>query len=271
MTDDTVSIRHDGPVAIVTIARPERRNAVDRATAEALHAAFKALDADPAVSVMVLTGAEGNFCAGADLKALAEGVGGGNRIPIHGDEAPMGPTRMTTQKPVIAAVEGFAVAGGLELALWADMRVAGRGATFGVYCRRFGVPLVDLGTVRLPRLIGHSRAMDMILTGRAVGAQEALAMGLANRVVDDGEALAGAIALGHQIAAFPQACLRNDRASALAQWSLGWDAAAAHEAALGLETLRSGETAEGAARFTSGIGRHGQFSPDSLQTGGAHD
>jgi enoyl-CoA hydratase len=196
----SVSISRDGPVTIVTIDRPDRRNAVDTATARALYDAFQAFDADETASVAVLTGSGGAFCAGADLKAVAKGAG--NRVERTGDFGPLGPTRLRLSKPVIAAIEGHAVAGGLELALWCDLRVAARSAVFGVFCRRFGVPLIDLGTVRLPRLIGGSRAMDMILTGRAVDAEEALAMGLANRVVADGEALAAAVILARQIAAF---------------------------------------------------------------------
>ncbi len=245
-------------MAVITLSRPERRNAVDPDTARALHAAFLAFDADDALKVAVLTGAGGNFCAGADLKSLAEGRPG-NRIALDGDFGPMGPTRLELSKPVIAAVEGYAVAGGLELALWADLRVAAEGAVFGVFCRRFGVPLVDLGTVRLPRLIGASRAMDLILTGRPVEAAEALTMGLANRVVKDGQALAAAIELAHQLAAFPQACLRNDRRSALEQWSLTWDEATTLEARLGRETLATGETTAGATRFAGGEGRGGRF------------
>ena len=255
---DAVTSLKSGPVTVVTINRPERRNAVDFATAQALFDAFVAFNADAEASVAVLTGAGGNFCAGADLKALAGGMRG-NRVAEEGDFGPMGPTRLQLDKPVIAAVEGYAVAGGLELALWADMRVAARSAVFGVFCRRFGVPLVDAGTVRLPRLIGQSRAMDMILTGRPVDAAEAQAMGLANRVVDDGAALTAAIELGRQIAAFPQTCLRNDRRSALDQWSLPWEHAIAHETRLGRQTIAVGETAEGAARFASGQGRGGAF------------
>ena len=254
---ETVSYALDGPVAVVTIHRPDRRNAVDGATARALYEAFKRFDADEAASVAVLTGEGGNFCAGADLKGVASGQG--NPVERTGDFGPMGPTRLQLSKPVIAAVEGYAVAGGIELACWADLRVAGESATFGVFCRRFGVPLIDLGSVRLPRLIGASRAMDLILTGRPVGAKEALAIGLANRVVPDGQALAAAIELAGQIAAFPQTCVRNDRRSALEQWSLSWDEATANEIALGIETLRSGEAAAGAARFTAGQGRGGAF------------
>ncbi|HEX6865791.1 MAG TPA: crotonase/enoyl-CoA hydratase family protein, partial [Caulobacteraceae bacterium] len=244
---DTLSYDTDGAIAVVTIRRAARRNAVDGPTARALYEAFKRFDADERLSVAILTGEGGNFCAGADLKGVASGAG--NPVERTGDLGPMGPTRLQLSKPVIAAVEGYAVAGGLELALWCDLRVAAESATFGVFCRRFGVPLIDLGTVRLPRLIGASRAMDLILTGRPVGAEEALAMGLANRLVPDGQARSAAIELANQIAAFPQGCMRNDRRSALDQWSLDWDAATAHEIALGMETLRSGETLAGAARF----------------------
>ncbi len=253
----SVSVSRDGPVTIVTIERPEARNAVDGPTALALYDAFRTFDADETASVAVLTGAGGNFCAGADLKAV--GTDRGNPVRRAGDLGPMGATRLSLSKPVVAAIEGFAVAGGIELAAWCDLRVAARGATFGVFCRRFGVPLIDLGTIRLPRLIGQSRAMDLILTGRPVGAEEALAIGLANRVVDDGKALDAALELAHQLAAFPQTCLRNDRRSALDQWSLDWDAATAREIELGLQTLQSGETAAGAARFAGGQGRGGQF------------
>ena len=256
----SVSVTREDEITIVAIDRPDRRNAVDSPTAHALYDAFKAFDADDTASVAILTGTGGNFCAGAELKAIAAADGGGNPVRREGDLGPMGPTRLMLSKPVIAAVEGFAVAGGLELSLWCDLRVAGRSATFGVYCRRFGVPLIDLGTIRLPRLIGQSRAMDMILTGRGVPAEEAQAMGLANRVVEDGQALTAAIALAKQIAVFPQGCMRNDRRSALDQWSLDWDAATAREIALGNETLSSGETLAGATRFAGGQGRGGTFS-----------
>lgn len=256
----SIEVTRDGPVTIVTIDRPQRRNAVDGATAMALFDAFNAFDTDDEARVAVLTGAEGAFCAGADLKALAGGESG-KRVVEGGVDtfAPMGPTRLRLTKPVIAAIEGYAVAGGAELALWCDLRVMAEGATFGIYCRRFGVPLVDLGTIRLPRLIGHSRAMDLMLTGRPVDAREAHAIGLANRVAPQGEALAHAVALAHEIAAFPQTCMRNDRLSALEQWDLDESAAIDNEIRRGLETLRSGETAAGAARFTSGEGRHGKF------------
>jgi enoyl-CoA hydratase len=241
-------------VLIVTIDRPERRNAVDGPTAAGLSDAFRQFDADEALAVAILTGATNTFCAGADLKAVA--VGEGNPVRPTGD-GPMGPTRMKLSKPVIAAVEGHAVAGGLELALWCDLRVAANDAVFGVYCRRWGVPLIDLGTVRLPRLIGHSRAMDLILTGRGVSGDEALNIGLANRLTQPGAALDGARELARQIAAFPQLCLRSDRLSAIEQWGLTEDDATANEMRLGLATIRSGETREGAARFAAGAGRHG--------------
>lgn len=241
-------------ITCITINRPERRNAVDAATAAALLAAFEAFDADPQAAVAVFTGAGGSFCAGADLQAIAAGER--NRVNADGP-GPMGPTRMRLSKPVIAAVEGHAVAGGLELAIWADMRVAAAGAQFGVFCRRFGVPLIDGGTVRLPRLIGQGRAMDMILTGRAVGSEEALRFGLVDRVVADGQALTAAIELAGQLARLPQLCMRNDRLSVLQQWDLDFDAAMQLELRLGMETLASGETAAGAARFRDGAGRHG--------------
>ena len=245
-----------GPVTTVIIDRPGAKNAVDRDTAQALADAFRAFDAAPDARVGVLHGDHGTFCAGADLKAMS------NRIETDGD-GPMGPSRMLLGKPVIAAIAGHAVAGGLELALWCDLRVASESAVFGVYCRRFGVPLIDGGTVRLPRLIGESRALDMILTGRAVAADEALAFGLANRVVAPGHALEGALALARQIAAFPQTCMRNDRASVMAQSGRPFDAAMAHEFALGERSLASGESVSGARRFADGIGRHGAFPADT--------
>lgn len=252
-----VSLQRRPPLLTVTIRRPAQRNAVDGPTAQALAEAFRAFEADDELKVAILAGGE-HFCAGADLKAVA-GRTQANRIETDGD-GPMGPTRLHLSKPVIAAVSGYCVAGGLELALWCDLRVADDSAVFGVFCRRFGVPLIDGGTVRLPRLIGHSRAMDLILTGRAVDAQEAWQMGLANRVVPKGQALAAAEALALQIAAFPQTCLRNDRRSACEQWGLDEAAAIANEFRHGLATLQSGETLAGASRFTSGIGRHGEFS-----------
>ncbi|MES2896001.1 MAG: crotonase/enoyl-CoA hydratase family protein [Pseudomonadota bacterium] len=254
---DTVSVETRGRTALVTIERPERRNAVDGATAQALYDAFKAFDADPALDVAVLQGRGGTFCAGADLKGVSEARG--NPVKREGDFGPMGCTRLALGKPVIAAVEGHAVAGGIEVAAWCDLRVAAEGAVFGVFCRRFGVPLIDLGTVRLPRLIGHSRAMDLILTGRPVEAQEAYAIGLANRIAPRGGALDAALELAAQLSAFPQTCLRNDRLSAIGQWSLDWEAAMRVEVDIGLETLRSGEAREGAARFVAGEGRGGAF------------
>ncbi len=262
MTDsDTVLVERDGPVTIVSINRPERRNAVDGRTAQKLYDTFLAFDADDSASVAVFTGVGGHFCAGADLKAVAAGdTERRHEIGGHRSIAPMGPSRLRLSKPVIAAVEGFAVAGGLELALWCDMRVAAEGATFGVFCRRFGVPLIDLGTIRLPRLIGHSQAMDLILTGRPVPADEAQRLGLANRVVANGAARAEAIALAGQIAQFPQACLRADRLSALRQWDIADEEdAIANEMRGGLAVIHSGETLAGATRFASGAGRHGKF------------
>jgi len=248
----------DGPVAVVTIDRPEVRNAVDGPTAQELADAFRRFDANESLAAAVLTGAGGTFCAGADLKAVA--AGSGNRVSLDmADDGPMGPTRMLLSKPVIAAVEGHAVAGGLELALWCDLRVAARDAVFGVYCRRWGVPLIDGGTIRLPRLIGMSHALDLILTGRGVSGEEALSMGLANRIVDSGSALQSAVALGGQLAAFPQGCLRADRESAYGQWAMPLPAALEIEVTGGMEVIRSGETREGATRFAEGAGRHGVF------------
>jgi len=253
----TVLFDHDGDVAVVTIARPEVRNAVDGPTAAALLDAFRRFDADDGLAAAVLTGAGGTFCAGADLKAVA----GGRAVRVVEDPelGPMGPTRLLLGKPVIAAVEGFAVAGGLELALWCDLRVAARDAVFGVFCRRWGVPLIDLGTIRLPRLIGQSRALDMILTGRGVSGDEALAFGLANRLVDRGRALETAIGLAHDLARFPQRCLRSDRLSAYEQWALSWADATQNELRRGVSVIESGETLAGATRFAGGAGRHGSF------------
>jgi len=258
MTDPSsaVLVEDRGPVRIVTINRPEVRNAVDGPTATLLAEAFHAFDDDDDLAVAVLTGAGDTFCAGADLKGISEGRG--NRVTEDGP-GPMGPTRMLLSKPVIAAVEGFAVAGGIELAAWCDLRVAATDATFGVYCRRWGVPLVDGGTIRLPRLIGQSRALDLILTGRPVLGPEALEIGLANRLSEPGHALDDAVTLATQIAAFPQVCLRNDRLSAYEQWSLDLDDALRTEYHHGRESLSSGEAFEGAGRFASGEGRHGKF------------
>jgi enoyl-CoA hydratase len=251
---DTLSVSREGPVTIVSINRPERRNAMDSLCAEQMRQAFTQFEQDEDQFVAVLTGSEGTFCAGADLKAVAEG----DRRPIpDAGPGPMGPTRMTLSKPVIAAVEGYAVAGGLELALWCDLRVAAEDAIFGVFCRRFGVPLADLGTVRLPRIIGHGRAMDLILTGRAVAAPEALQLGLVNRVVPPGGASQAAVELARQLALLPQFCLRSDRMSVLEQWGLSEEDAAVNEARRGRAVVDSGETLEGARRFRGGAGRGG--------------
>ena len=243
-------------VFTVILSRPERRNAVDRTTAAALAEAFRSFEADDEARVAVLFGEGGNFCAGADLKGVSEGTG--NVVRIGGD-GPMGPSRMKLAKPVIAAVAGYAVAGGLELAIWCDLRVAERGAVFGVFCRRWGVPLIDGGTVRLPRLIGQGRALDMILTGRPVTAEEALRIGLCDRVVEDGRAREEAEALAREIAAFTQRCMLADRASATSQWDLDFDAAMKAETVGGMGVIDSGETASGATRFALGVVRHGMF------------
>ena len=249
----SVRSEKNGPVTTVVLSRPEVRNAVDAPTAAALADAFRAFDAEPDARVAVLFGEGGCFCAGADLKAVSSGREA-NRTTPDGD-GPMGPTRMLLSKPVIAAVAGHAVAGGLELALWCDLRVAEASAVFGVFCRRWGVPLIDGGTVRLPRIVGQGRALDMILTGRPVGAEEALRIGLADRVVRDGEARGSAEALAAEIARFPQRCLRADRRSAFESFSLEEREALANELRHGLEVLRSGESQEGAARFAAGAGR----------------
>jgi enoyl-CoA hydratase len=253
-------------VTTVILSRPERRNAVDRPTADALVAAFQAFDNDASASVGVFFGDEGAFCAGADLKGVADGKGNRIEDPKPGLDirtdagGPMGPSRLLLSKPVIAAIAGPAVAGGLELALWCDMRVAEEGAILGVFCRRWGVPLIDGGTVRLPRLIGMGHAMDMILTGRAVTAEEALAMGLVNRVVPKGQARAAAEKLAAELAQFPQHCMRHDRLSAYQQWDLDYPEAMANEFAHGLTSLLSGDSQRGAARFAAGRGRGGSFS-----------
>ena len=264
----TVRVERDGAVTVVTIDRPAARNAVDPATAQALFEAFVAFDRDDDQGVAVLTGTGGAFCSGFDLKAAAHSLDerwfaehaldpAFDGRDDHPRKGPMGPTRLTLSKPVIAAIAGPAVAGGMELALWCDLRVMERSAYMGVYCRRWGVPLIDGGTVRLPRIVGHGRAMDLILTGRKVEADECLAIGLASRVVDDGEALSAAHELAQDLARFPQACMRADRASALAQWSLGEPAALKSEWR-SAATFRS-EGAAGAARFASGKGRGGDF------------
>ena len=252
---DAVRVERSGPVTTVLLSRPERRNAVDGATAMALSQAFREFEADPGAWVAVLHGEGGVFCAGADLKAV--GTDSGNRVAPDGD-GPMGPTRMRLSKPVIAAVAGHAVAGGLELALWCDLRVAEESAVFGVFCRRWGVPLIDGGTVRLPRLIGVSRAMHMVLTGRPVSADEALAMGLVNRVVPDGTSRVAAESSASELAAFPQTCLREDRLSLLEQDGLDEPSALANELGHGVRSLEDVEA--GLERFRAGAGRHGGFS-----------
>jgi enoyl-CoA hydratase len=244
-----------GRTLVVTIARPERRNAVDASTAAELVAVFERYNVDPRCDVAILTGAKGTFCAGADLQALARGEVPRLRADGH---APMGPTRMLLLKPVIAAVEGYAVGGGFELALWCDLRVAASNATFGFLNRRFGVPLVDMGTIRLPHLIGHSRAMDLILTGRPVGAGEAERFGIVNLLAPPGGALDVALDLAAQISAVPQEALRNDRLSAIEQWSLERGAAIANELEHGRQTMAAIDVAQAAARFAAGVGRRGE-------------
>lgn len=253
----SVRIEKNGAVTTVIICRPEVRNAIDQETALALANAFEDFEQDAEAHVAVLYGEGGYFCAGADLKSLSANPEKW-QLKATGN-GPLGPTRRLLSKPVIAAVAGHAVAGGLELALWADLRVAEQSAVFGVFCRRWGVPLIDGGTVRLARLIGHSRALDMILTGRPVGANEALSFGLANRVVPDGTARQAAEALAKQIASFPQLCLRHDRLSSYEQWGMNLPQAIDNEFTHGAQTLASGETLAGAARFSSGDGRHGRF------------
>jgi enoyl-CoA hydratase len=251
----SVSVTKIDRVAVIRIMRPERRNAVDAATAKALADAFRVFDADASLDVAVFTGADDVFCAGADLKALASE----DRIALStSGDSPMGPSRLRLSKPVIAAIEGPAVAGGLELVLWCDLRIAGKSAIFGVFNRRFGIPLVDLGTIRLPRIIGHGRAMDLILSGRAVDAAEALAIGLINRCVPDGEALTIALELAQKLSSFPQTAMRQDRLSVIEQWDLREEQAIANEISHGLVTVASGETASGAKNFGSGAGRHGK-------------
>ena len=251
----TVHFETEAPIAVVTIDRPDVANAVDRPTAEALAGAFRRFDADDALAVAVLAGANGKFCAGADLKAMREpGAPRVTRVAPDGD-GPGGPTRMLLTKPVIAAVERHAVAGGLELAAWCDLRVAAEDAVFGVYCRRWGIPLMDGGTIRLARLIGHSHALDLILTGRGVQGSEALRMGLANRLVAPGQALAEALTLAHEVAGRPQAALRSDRLSSYEQWPLTLDEALANEYRHGMATLQTGELLEGLARYSSGAWR----------------
>jgi enoyl-CoA hydratase len=247
----------DGPVAVVTLDRPDVANAIDRPTADELVAALRRFEADESLSVAVLAGADGKFCAGADLKAMREeGAPRANRVAADGD-GPVGPTRMLLAKPVIAAVEGHAVAGGLELAAWCDLRVAAEDAVFGVYCRRWGIPLMDGGTIRLTRLLGHSNALDLILTGRGVSGEEALRMGLANRLVARGEALPAAIALAKDLASRPQAALRSDRLSSYEQWSLPLDDALVREYEHGISTLQTGELFGGLEDYASGGWRTG--------------
>jgi len=251
----SVHCESDGPVAVLTIDRPEVANAIDAPTALELADAFRRFDADASAAVAVLTGARGTFCAGADLKAMRSGDADRvTRLSPDGD-GPVGPTRMLLSKPVIAAVEGHAVAGGLELAAWCDLRVASEEAVFGVYCRRWGIPLMDGGTIRLPRLLGHSHALDLILTGRGVSGEEALRMGLANRLVPGGEALRAAVELAHEIAAKPQAAMRSDRLSSYEQWSLGLEDALANEYLRGMETLQTGEMVGGLESYESGSWR----------------
>ena len=252
----SVDVTRQKHTTIVTINRPEVKNAIDQPTAEALVAAFSEFDTDNSQNVAILTGADGAFCAGADLKAVSEGRG--NTVRESGP-GPIGPSRMLLGKPVIAAVEGHAVAGGLELALWCDLRVAADNAVFCVYCRRWGVPLIDGGTIRLSRLLGHSHALDLILTGRGVSGAEAKQMGLANRLTEPGAALTEALTLAEQLSEFPQRCLRSDRLSSYRQWGLSMDDALREESRLGLEVIRSGETDAGARRFAEGAGRHGSF------------
>ncbi|MEU5761258.1 crotonase/enoyl-CoA hydratase family protein [Nocardia sp. NPDC047648] len=252
---NTVHLERHGTTAVITVDRPERRNAIDLPTAEALLAAFEAFDADDTSHVAVLTGAGGAFCAGADLVAIAEG----ERKPLlpDGKFAPIGPTRLDLSKPVIAAIEGPAIAGGTELAAWCDLRVAGRSSFLGMYNRRFGVPTVDLGVIRFPRLIGYGRAMDLILTGRRVDAEEALAIGLINRIVEDGTALRAALELADQIGRFPQTAMRNDRRALIDAYDLTREQAIANEIELALSTVTSGELLDGATDFSAGAGRHG--------------
>jgi enoyl-CoA hydratase len=259
MPGEKVRVETSDRVWVISINRPERRNAVDSRTATLLREAFAEFEADPAARVAVLTGTGGHFCAGADLKALASG----DKRPIDTENGPMGPTLMTLTKPTIAAVEGYAVGGGLELAAFCDLRVASESAVFGVFNRRFGVPLVDGGTVRLPRLVGLSRALDMILTGRPVPAREAYDLGLVNYLVPEGKALERAASLATDIASFPWECLRHDRMATLENWSLGLQDALRNEALHGREVVASGEPLSGAAAFKSGKGRHGsRLSPE---------
>jgi enoyl-CoA hydratase len=255
-----MSVRYevDAPIVVITLDRPEVANAIDRPTADELAAAFRRFDADDSLAVAVLTGANGKFCAGADLKAMREDATRASRVTPDGD-GPVGPTRMLLAKPVIAAIEGHAVAGGLELAAWCDLRVAAEDAVFGVFCRRWGIPLMDGGTIRLARLLGHSHALDLILTGRGVAGEEARRMGLANRLVPPGQALPAAIALAREIAARPQAALRHDRLSSYEQWSLALDEALLGEYRHGMEALATGQFGSGLERYASGGWRRGEL------------
>jgi enoyl-CoA hydratase len=266
---EAIRYQVDAPIAVVTIDRSEVANAIDRPTAQALADAFRRFDSDDTLSIAVLTGANATFCAGADLKAMREDPARASRVAPDG-EGPIGPTRMRLGKPVIAAIEGHAVAGGLELACWCDLRVAAENAVFGVFCRRWGIPLMDGGTIRLPRLLGHSHALDLILTGRAVSGAEALRMGLVNRLVPPGQALPEAVALAREIASRPQAAVRSDRMSSYAQWSLPLAEALAAEYRHGRSTLETGEMREGLERYASGQWRKGKLrgSPDPTGSGG---
>ncbi len=246
----------EGNVTVITINRPEVKNAVDRTTAKELAQAFRKFEEDSNQYICIITGADGTFCSGADLESVAKGKG--NKVELDGD-GPMGPSRMMLSKPVIAAVEGFAVAGGLELAIWCDLRVAAEDAVFGVFCRRWGVPLIDGGTIRLSRMLGHSHALDLILTGRGVSGDEARLMGLVNRLVEPGQALTAAKELARQLAAFPQRCMCSDRESSYKQWDLSMSEAIKEETRLGIDVIISGEAEEGAKVFASGKGRHGKF------------
>ncbi|MGI9295216.1 MAG: crotonase/enoyl-CoA hydratase family protein [Pseudomonadales bacterium] len=255
MSDDKVLFETKDDIAVITINRPACRNAVDPDTAGQLERAFLQFEQDSSLKVAVFTGAEGHFCAGADLKAVASGGRDFQTVK----PGPMGPSNLLLNKPVIAAVEGYAVAGGFELAMWCDMRVAASDASFGVFCRRWGVPLIDGGTIRLSRALGHSHALDLILTGRAVAGEEAKQMGIANRIVAPGSALEHTLTLAKQIAAFPQCCLRADRMSSYQQWDMDFATAFNNEFNGGMAVLESGETVAGAQRFSAGAGRHGQF------------
>lgn len=257
MTDEVVHVSQHDRVLTVVIDRPAVRNAIDAQAARELISAFREFDADDSLNVAVLAGAGSTFCAGADLNTLAADNAEALRVAVDGD-APLGVSRMQLSKPVIAAIEGHAVAGGFEIALWCDLRVAGSTTVFGVFNRRFGIPLIDGGTIRLPRLIGQGRALDLILTGRPVGAEEALAMGLVDRVVPEGTALSAAHDLAHELAMLPQICLRSDRMSVYEQWSLSTEDALRNETEHGLRVLESGEAFDGAARFRTGDGRHGE-------------